>query len=108
MKIAIIGVPYNLDQLRVGMGTAPEALRAAGLQAQLEQAGHAAEFELVTIPASAAPREQRIGHLATELAGAVGQARAAGWFPLVVGGDCLVAPGVLAGLGMRPTPASSG
>ena len=35
MKIAIIGVPYNLDQMKVGMGAAPEALLAAGLAERL-------------------------------------------------------------------------
>lgn len=102
MKIAMIGVPYNLDQLRVGMGAAPEALLAAGLQARIEGAGHTTQAELVMIPEGAAPRVERIGRLAAELAGAVERARAADQFPLILGGDCLVAPGVLAGLGDAP------
>lgn len=99
MNLTIIGVPYNLDQLRVGMGRAPDVLLENGLAERLAEQGHVAELEMVSIPPSGEPREQRIGQLAAALAAAVTRARAAGRFPLVLGGDCLVSLGVLAGLG---------
>jgi len=99
MNIAIIGVPYSLDALRVGMGAAPEALLAAGLAERARAAGwEVAQTTLIEIPASDASREERIGSLLGQLADAVRRARANGRFPLVVGGDCLTALGTLAGL----------
>ena len=99
MDITIIGVPYDLDELRVGKGLAPETLLHDGLSEQLAAQGHSVALETVTIPPSAAPRETRIGELAAALAARVGAARANGRFPLVLGGDCLVALGAVAGLG---------
>ncbi|MBS1965758.1 MAG: arginase family protein [Chloroflexi bacterium SZAS-1] len=98
MNVSLLAVPYNLDQLRVGMGQAPAALLQAGLAEQLAAQGHATLLETVSIPASDMPREECIGRIQAALAVVVTQARAAGRFPLVLGGDCLVALGTLAGL----------
>jgi arginase len=99
LNITILGVPYHLDQLRVGMGAAPDALLAAGLRSRLAALGHSVQVETVAIAASDEPREARLGRLLAVLAAAVAQVRASGRFPLILGGDCMVALGVLGGLG---------
>jgi len=99
VNITILGVPYSLDQHQVGMGAAPHALLAAGLRSRLAALGHALQVEIVTIPASDEPREARLGRLLAALGDAVARVRADARFPLILGGDCLVALGVLGGLG---------
>jgi arginase len=53
---------------------------------------------MVDIPPSDETREERLGHLLTRLGYEVARARSAGFFPLVLGGDCLTSLGTLAGL----------
>lgn len=99
MNVTIIGVPYSLDQPYVEAGKAPDALLDAGLAQRLE--AHGCETilaEMIDIPPSDEPVETRIGQLMTRLGYEVGRARAAGFFPLVLGGDCMTALGTLAGL----------
>lgn len=99
MNMTIIGVPYNLDQPYVGMGKAPDALLDAGLVQQLKAAGcETILVEMIDIAASAAPQLERIGQLQARLGYEVARARAAGFFPLIIGGDCMVSLGALAGL----------
>ena len=100
VKLAIIGVPYDLDLYNQGKGLAPAALLAAGLRERLETAG--AQVEQVyrveaTIPN--ATQEERLGLLLKSLAFTLAQARSKQQFPVVLGGDCLTALGTLAGLG---------
>lgn len=101
MNISIIDVPYNLDQYKVGMGQAPAALADAGLARRLTGLGHDLTHEVVAIAESDESREMRIGRLQARLAASVARAISAGRMPLIVGGDCLVSLGALAGLG-RP------
>src|SRR5690349_11000019 len=99
MNVTIIGVPYDLDQPYRGMGKAPDALLDAGLAQRLQALGCATILvEMVDIPASQEPCEERVGQLQARLGYEVARARAAGFFPLVIGGDCLNALGTLAGL----------
>jgi arginase len=99
MNVTIIGVPYALDQPYTGMGKAPDALLDAGLVQRLEALGCTTILaEMVDIAPSEEPREERLGHLLARLGYEVARARAAGFFPLVLGGDCLTALGTLAGL----------
>jgi arginase len=99
MNVTIIGVPYALDQPYAGMGKAPDALIDAGLAQRLEALGCTTILaEMVDIPPSDEPREERLGHLLARLGYEVARARAAGFFPLVLGGDCLTSLGTLAGL----------
>src|SRR5689334_9790358 len=99
MNVTIIGVPYDLDRPYTGMGKAPDALLDAGLGQRLAALGcQTVLAEIVDIPDSDEPRETRLGHLLARIGYEVARSRAAGFFPLVVGGDCLVAIGVLAGL----------
>jgi arginase len=99
MNVTIIGVPYALDQPYNGMGKAPDALLDAGLVQRLEALGCTTILaEMVDIPASDEPREERLGHLLARLGYEVARARSAGFFPLILGGDCTTALGTLAGL----------
>ncbi|HEY3230759.1 MAG TPA: arginase family protein [Roseiflexaceae bacterium] len=99
MNVTIIGVPYALDQPYTGMGKAPDAMLDAGLVQRLEALGCTTILaEMVDIAPSEEPREERLGHLLARLGYEVARARAAGFFPLVLGGDCLTSLGTLAGL----------
>jgi arginase len=99
MNITIIGVPYALDQPYTSMGKAPDALLDAGLVERLEALGCTTILaEMVDIPSSDERREERLGHLLARLGYEVARARSAGFFPLVLGGDCTTALGTLAGL----------
>ena len=99
MNITIIGVPYALDQPYSGMGKAPDALLDAGLAARLEALGCTTILaEMIDIPASDEPRQVRLGQLLARLGYEVARARVAGFFPLVLGGDCMTSIGTLAGM----------
>jgi arginase len=99
MNVTIIGVPYALDQPYTGMGKAPDALIDAGLAQRLEALGCTTILvEMIDIPPSDESREERLGHLLARLGYEVARARSAGFFPLVVGGDCLTSIGALSGL----------
>src|SRR5215213_2517240 len=99
VNVTIIGVPYDLDQPSIAKGKAPAALLDAGLAQRPSAAGSAAtSIELVATTDSAEPREVRLGRVLAAVGRAVGRARETGSFPLVIGGDCTVALGVLVGL----------
>lgn len=99
MNIAIIPVPYSLDEPDVGMGRAPEALLEAGLAGRLEAVGCTVEVcDPVRVPASDDGREARLGRLLGLLSSTVARVRLRGAFPLVLGGDCMTALGTLGGL----------
>jgi arginase len=99
MNVTIIGVPYTLDQPYTGMGKAPDALIDAGLAQRLESLGCTTILaEMIDIPPSDETRKKRLGHLLARLGYEVARARSAGFFPLILGGDCLTALGTLAGL----------
>ncbi len=99
MNITIIGVPYDLDRPYTGQGRAPDALLDAGLAQRLEAVGCTTILaEMVDIPESDEPREARLGRLQTRVGYEVARSRAAGFFPIVVGGDCVNALGSIAGL----------
>lgn len=99
MNVTVIGVPYDLDRPYTGMGKAPDALLDAGLVQRLEALGGTIILaEMIDIPPSDEPREEWIGQLQARLGYEVARARAAGFFPLVIGGDCMAALGTLAGL----------
>jgi arginase len=99
MNVTIIGVPYALDQPYTGMGQAPDALIDAGLAQRLEGLGCTTILaEMIDIPPSDEACEARLGHLLARLGYEVARARSAGFFPLVLGGDCLTSLGALAGL----------
>jgi len=99
MNITIIGVPYDLEQPYTGKGKAPDALLDSGLAQRLGELGYTTVLaEMVDLPDSDDPLLTRIGRLMTKVGYEVARSRAAGFFPLIVGGDCLVALGALSGL----------
>lgn len=97
--IALIFVPFDLDQYRKGAGAAPEALRAAGLAGHLAGRGLRVARE-VTIgdELGAGDRYTRLGRLQAHVADHVADAVRAGLLPVIVGGDCCNAIGTWAGL----------
>jgi arginase len=99
MNITIIGVPYDLDQPYIGKGKAPDALLDHGLAQRLGELGYTTVLaEMVDLPDSDDPLVTRIGRLMTKVGYEVARSRVAGFFPLIVGGDCLVALGAVSGL----------
>ena len=99
MNITIIGVPYDLDQPYTGKGKAPDALLDRGLAQRLGELGYTTVLaEMVDLPDSDDPLLTRIGRLMTKVGYEVARSRVAGFFPLIVGGDCLVALGAVSGL----------
>lgn len=99
MNITIIGVPYDLDQPYVGKGKAPDALLDRGLAGRLGALGFTTVLaEMIDLPDSDDTPAARIGRLMAKVGYEVARSRAAGFFPLIVGGDCLVALGAVSGL----------
>jgi arginase len=99
VNVTIIGVPYDLDRPYSGMGNAPDALLDAGLAQRLGALGCTTVLaEMLEIPASDEPADLRLGRLLAQIGYEVARSRSAGFFPLIVGGDCMVSIGALAGL----------
>ena len=99
MNITIIGVPYDLDQPYTGKGKAPDTLLDHGLAQRLGELGYTTVLaEMLDLPDSDEPLTTRIGRLMMKVGYEVARSRAAGFFPLIVGGDCLVALGAVSGL----------
>jgi arginase len=99
LNITIIGVPYDLDQPYTGKGKAPDALLDRGLAQRLGDLGYTTVLaEMIDLPESDDPPVMRIGRLMAKVAYEVARSRAAGFFPLILGGDCLVALGAISGL----------
>lgn len=105
MKVAIIGAPIDFGAARRGVDMGCSAIRYAGLQAGLQRLGHDV-VDLGNVQVTLAEQGQagdpRLTHLdeiiaANEaLAELVSRARAAGRFPLVLGGDHSIALGSIA------------
>jgi len=105
-KIALFGVPSSAGARRTGQEMAPAALRAAGLLHRLERSALDV-VDLGDLPAEAfrpdpsSPRAQNVSaalRVAIGVAEQVDSAVAGGRMPLVLGGDCSLSLGVVAGL----------
>lgn len=105
-QVAIIGAPSSAGARRSGQERAPAAFRTAGLLERLRARGlEVADFgDSPTVsfrPDPAHPRQQNlalVAEVARQVADRVDQALASRRFPLVLGGDCSLSLGVLAGL----------
>jgi len=106
-RVSILGVPSSAGSHNTGQEKAPAAWRAAGLADELRRAGldvedrgdlPAAPFRPVT-PVDGLRDVERVVAVAQQVAGEVTAIRAAGRLPLVLGGDCTITLGVLAGFG---------
>lgn len=105
-RVGVIGVPTSAGAFAPGQEGAPAALRAAGLIGTLESAG----VEVVDRgdrevwrwrPDRVERRAQNLGkvvEIVRETAGRVAEAVGAGELPLVLGGDCTVGIGTVAGV----------
>jgi arginase len=106
-KIRVIGVPLDLGQSRRGVDMGPSAVRVAGLQARLEELGHAVEDAGNVAVALAEQKKEGDPHAkylkeitatCTKHAELVLKTLEAGKVPVVLGGDHSVAAGTVAGV----------
>jgi arginase len=104
--LALIGVPSSAGARQTGQEGAPAALRAAGLLHRLRAKGldvaDLGDLPSVSFrPDPAHPRQQNVPlvvEVARQTAGRVERAVAGRRLPLVLGGDCSLSLGVIAGL----------
>jgi arginase len=106
-RVSIIGVPTTAGSHNPGQEKAPAAWRAAGLVDGLREAGldvedrgdlPVARFRPVE-PVDGLRDVERVIAVAQQVAGEVAAIRDEGRLPLVLGGDCTITLGVLAGSG---------
>jgi arginase len=105
-RVGLLGVPTSAGSHNAGQDKAPAALRAAGLVDRL--AAHGVEVrDFGDLPTERyRPLRRgggirdlgRVAAIAARTADRVGEIRAAGLLPLVLGGDCTITLGVVAGL----------
>src|SRR6266700_4616986 len=105
--LSVLGVPTSAGSHNPGQELAPAAWRAAGLIGELRAAGLDVEdrgdlpaepFRPVE-PVDGLRDADRVAAIAQRVAAEVAAIRAAGRLPLVLGGDCTITLGVLAGSG---------
>src|SRR5258706_5106344 len=104
--LALIGVPSSAGARRTGQERAPVALRAAGLAERLRDLGldvvDQGDLPCVTFrPDETSPRQQNLDlvvGVARQTADRVDRIVAGGRLPIVLGGDCSLSLGVIAGL----------
>jgi arginase len=110
-QLTVIGVPCSAGAHHAGLERGPAALRAAGLVDRLRQAGlevsDAGDLTPQVFTADAAhPRARNrdaVLQACRDVAAATGQAIAAGRIPVLIGGDCSITAGAVAGcLAQRP------
>ena len=106
MKFGLIGVPSSAGAHGPGQEKAPSALRQAGLPGALREAGLEVE-DLGDLPATRftpdrdnrkRQSQSRVVKVARQVADSVARAVERELVPLVLGGDCTITLGVVAGL----------
>ncbi len=105
-EVEIIGVASSAGTHHAGQERAPAALRAAGLVARLRSAGIAVVDRGDIVESTFVPDEimckarnlNRVVEVAATTADAVVEAIKQGRLPIVLGGDCTITLGVIAGL----------
>lgn len=105
-RLVVLGVPSSAGSHNGGQEKAPHALRSAGLVNSLLDRGHgvddlgdqATERHRPTERVDGVRDVERVVSIARQVAERVAQVRAAGNIPIVLGGDCTITLGVLAGL----------
>lgn len=102
MKIALIACPYDLGRERVGMGAGPVRYLEAGVESSLS--GKDIKVSVETIDREGPFKDEfqdefpAVANVNARLADRVREAVGRGDFPLVLGGNCDTAIGVVAGL----------
>jgi arginase len=105
-KIGLLGVPTSAGSHNAGQERAPEAFRSAGIVTELESRGvevfDFGDLEMATqrpSPREAGVRDaSRVVQVATQTRDKVVEIAASGYQPVVLGGDCTITIGVVAGL----------
>ena len=106
---AIIGVPSSAGAHHAGQERAPRALREAGLAERLQAAGESLD-DAGDLPGAAFAVDHdhpggrnlpAVVRVARQVADAVAGALDSGRLPLVIGGDCTITLGVIAGFRRR-------
>jgi arginase len=103
--LALIGVPANSSGTVDGVAGSPAVLRQRGLSTALARDQGFTDADDLVLPVPVPVRgpsgllaEDALVAMIGQVARAVGAARGRGWFPLLLGGDCPVILGALAGL----------
>jgi arginase len=105
-KVGLLGVPTSAGSHNAGQERGPEAFRSAGIVTELESRGvEVVDFgDLETATHRPSQRDagvrdaSRVVHVATQTRDKVAEIAAAGYQPVVLGGDCTITIGVVAGL----------
>jgi arginase len=105
-KFGLLGVPTSAGSHNAGQERAPEAFRSAGIVTQLESTGvDVFDFgDLETATHRPTSREagvrdvSRVVQVAARTRDKVAEIASAGYCPVVMGGDCTITIGVVAGL----------
>jgi arginase len=105
-RATVIGAPSSAGAHHAGQELAPAAIRAHGFVSALTAAGVAAEDagdvagEVFTVDRDSPAHRNlpAVLRMARRVAAAVEQARRAGQVPIVLGGDCTITLGVVAGV----------
>ena len=108
-RLGLIGVPTSAGSHNPGQEKAPAAWRAAGLAQRLGEHGVAVrDFGDLPVtrhqpakPDGGVRDLDRVAETAARTADAVAATAAEGWTPLVLGGDCTITLGAVAGLAAR-------
>ena len=101
--IDLVVVPYDSGRRGWRMGGGPLALIDAGVADRLRALGHDVRRIDVELPGRVDGDGEAAFALAADVARAVGEARAAGRFPLVLSGNCNSSLGTVSGLGAERT-----
>lgn len=99
MKITLVEIPYDQDKYMQGVGLAPRALLAENLRGSLKNIGVDIidEVEIVN-SIDEGDQINFLGNLGRKISNSVIQAHTNKSLPVILGGDCLNAIGVTAGL----------
>jgi arginase len=105
-ELYFIGVPFNCDGTPPEVEHPPQHLRRAGLLKRLGRSRHIRDWGDLSIPVAEGIRDEatnvlnwRSWQAVTErLARTIGESLSAGGWPLVVGGDCSILVGIIAGV----------
>lgn len=96
--VELILVPFDSGHRGIRLGSGPQRLIDSGLPRRLEDRGVTTAVHTVESSLGFPTENTLAFHLAGRIAERVREARADGRFPLVLAGNCMSSPGILAGL----------